>query len=139
MVDRKYTAEEVVSDGVSKKDIVNELHGRSSAARKFLVKELKVRVILSHTFKVFYFNFRTFIDIFEGSLPLSLFRFSENDVLPSEGLFINPPDESLSSVAAPCGWKILLCLWESWGMFYQRENPASSEFSAIWLWEGSCA
>ena len=44
MVDRKYTAEELVSDGVSKKDIVNELHGESSAAGKFLVKELKVRV-----------------------------------------------------------------------------------------------
>ncbi|CAG5082830.1 Oidioi.mRNA.OKI2018_I69.PAR.g10216.t1.cds [Oikopleura dioica] len=39
MVDRKYSAEELVSDGVSKKDIVNELHAHGAEA--FLL-EMKV-------------------------------------------------------------------------------------------------
>jgi len=30
MVDRKYTSEELATDAVGKKDIVNELHGESN-------------------------------------------------------------------------------------------------------------
>ena len=72
MVDRKYTAEELVSDGVSKKDIVNELHGKSSAAWKFLVKELKVRVAFLPVPLRFFTSISKHSSIFSESLPLFL-------------------------------------------------------------------